>query len=52
MKMPELAVREIDTRVKVYNGETIVLGGILEDSSAQLDDKFPFLGDVSLQPAS
>lgn len=48
MKMPELAVREIDTRVKVYNGETIVLGGILEDSSAQLDDKFPFLGDVPL----
>lgn len=48
MKMPELAVREIDTRVKVYNGETIVLGGILEDSSSQLDDKFPFLGDVPL----
>ena len=48
MKMPELAVREIDTKVKVYDGETIVLGGILEDSSSQLDDKYPFLGDFPL----
>lgn len=48
LKMPELAVREIDTKVKVYDGETIVLGGILEDSSSQLDDKYPFLGDFPL----
>ena len=48
VKMPELSIREIDTKVKVYDGETVVLGGILEDSSSQLDDKYPFLGDFPL----
>ena len=48
VKMPELSIREIDTKVKVYDGETVVLGGILEDSSSQLDDKYPFIGDFPL----
>lgn len=48
IKMPEISVREIDTKVKVYDGETVVLGGILDDKSSRLDDKYPFFGDVPL----
>ena len=46
--MPEISVREIDTKVKVYDGETVVLGGILDDKSSRVDDKYPFFGDVPL----
>lgn len=48
VKMPEISVREIDTKVKVYDGETVVLGGILDDKSSRMDDKYPFFGDVPL----
>ena len=48
IKMPEISVREIDTKVKVYDGETVVLGGILDDKTSRVDDKYPFFGDVPL----
>ena len=48
MKMPEFTRRVVDTQVKVYDGETVVIGGILEDQASKTEDKWPFLGDVPL----
>ena len=43
---PPLEKREIQTNVLVNNGETVVLGGILEDEKAQNQEKIPVLGDI------
>ena len=43
---PPLEKREIQTNVLVNNGETVVLGGILEDEKSQNQEKVPVLGDV------
>ena len=48
MKMPEFSRRVVDTTVKIYDGETVVIGGILEDYASKTEDKWPFLGDVPL----
>ncbi len=48
MKMPEFSRRVVDTSVKIYDGETVVIGGILEDMASKKDDKWPFLGDVPM----
>ncbi len=43
---PPLNKREVNTKVQVKNGETVVLGGIYELSSEKSIDKVPFLGDI------
>lgn len=48
LKMPEISRREIDTRVKVYDGETMVLGGMLIDKQSFVDNAWPLLGDIPL----
>ena len=48
MKMPEFSRRVVHTSVKIYDGETVVIGGILEDMATKKDDKWPFLGDVPM----
>ncbi|OGV49579.1 MAG: hypothetical protein A2X49_06350 [Lentisphaerae bacterium GWF2_52_8] len=46
--MPELTHRDLDTNVKVYDGETVVLGGMLRDNTEARNDKWPGLGDIPL----
>ena len=48
MKMPELSRREVQTKVKVYDGQTVVIGGMLVDRQARQDDKWPILGEIPL----
>ncbi len=43
---PAINNREVNTKVQVRNGETVVLGGIYEVSSAESVDKIPFFGDL------
>ena len=44
--VPPLDKREVNTKVQVNNGETVVLGGIYEISNINQLDKIPFLGDL------
>ena len=44
--VPPLDKREVNTKVQVNNGETVVLGGIYEISNINQIDKIPFLGDL------
>ncbi len=44
--VPPLDKREVNTKVQVKNGETVVLGGIYEISNINQINKIPFLGDL------
>ncbi|MDP3421614.1 MAG: type IV pilus secretin PilQ, partial [Thiobacillus sp.] len=44
--VPAIATRRIKTQVRVNNGETLVLGGIFDQTELNNVNKVPFLGDV------
>lgn len=46
--MPELGKRSIDAKVKVRNGETIVLGGIISSTIERKEEKMPLLGSIPI----
>jgi general secretion pathway protein D len=48
LKMPIFAVRDVTTNVKVYDGETLILGGMIRDTIEKLDDRLSGIGDVPL----
>lgn len=41
-----LNTKEVNTEVLVDNGETVILGGIYQESSAEGETKVPLLGDI------
>ncbi|MBV6500396.1 MAG: hypothetical protein CJBNEKGG_02874 [Prosthecobacter sp.] len=43
---PIFSTKKVTTAVKVYDGSTIVLGGVISDNTIMIDDKIPVLGDV------
>ncbi len=45
---PTTSKRSIESNVLVEDGSIIVLGGLLEDSYAQGEDKVPLMGDIPL----
>jgi type IV pilus assembly protein PilQ len=44
--IPSVDTKKVNTQVLVDNGDTIVLGGIFEQTTRTTVDKVPFLGDV------
>jgi type IV pilus assembly protein PilQ len=44
--VPPLNKREVQTRVLVDNGETVVLGGVFERDRKEAEEKVPFFGDL------
>ena len=48
LKMPEISNREVNTIIKVYDGQTVVIGGILRDSHGSLSDRWPLFADIPL----
>ena len=44
--VPSIDTREIATQVLVNDGQTVVLGGILETERRDAEQKVPFLGDL------
>lgn len=46
IQTPIIADRSINTNVTVSDGDTVVLGGIIEDSVSTTKDKVPVLGDI------
>jgi general secretion pathway protein D len=43
---PIFSTRKIATSVKVWDGATVVLGGLISDNNIVIQDKVPFLGDA------
>jgi len=44
--VPSIDTRQIQTQVLVNDGQTVVLGGILETTKSKSADKVPFLADI------
>ncbi|HAU06432.1 MAG TPA: type IV pilus secretin PilQ [Gammaproteobacteria bacterium] len=50
--VPSIDTRSIRTQVVVDNGETVVLGGIYEQSNVQTTSRVPFFGDLPVVGAA
>ncbi len=46
--IPPIKTQSVETNVLVDNGETIVLGGVYEQTTAKSVDRVPFFGDLPL----
>ncbi|MEI6211155.1 MAG: hypothetical protein WCR06_05970 [bacterium] len=46
MEQPLFKVRSISTSVSIYNGATVVMGGMITENRIFSDDKIPVLGDL------
>ena len=48
LPLPESRVRQITTTCVVWDGQTVVLGGLITGSTVKTKDKVPVLGDLPL----
>ena len=48
IKQPVFSVREVNTFVTVWDGQTVALGGLIREDVQKVQDKVPFLGDIPL----
>ncbi len=46
MEQPFFKERSIDTNISIYDGATIVMGGLITEERKSMEDKIPFLGDL------
>ncbi len=46
MEQPFFHVRSVQSKISVYPGATIVMGGLITEARKAMDDKIPFLGDL------
>jgi pilus assembly protein CpaC len=46
--IPTLLVRRVDTDVELKPGQTLAIGGLLDNSISEDVDKIPFLGDIPI----
>ncbi|MBE0539121.1 MAG: hypothetical protein IH620_05365 [Ignavibacterium sp.] len=45
-QIPAINTRSFVSTVRLRDGETIVLGGVVQESETNTEDKFPILGDI------
>ena len=45
---PMISTRSTNTTVRVNNGETLLIGGLIFDTAKELDAKVPLLGDIPI----
>ncbi len=48
VQIPELSDRTVQTKVMVENGKTLVIAGLISDTTNVAKNKVPFLGDIPL----
>lgn len=46
MVLPVFRVRQVVTLVHVWDGQTVVLGGLISENTQKIKDKVPVLGDL------
>jgi type II secretory pathway component GspD/PulD (secretin)/tetratricopeptide (TPR) repeat protein len=49
--LPRFAVRQVASSVNVWDGQTVVLGGLLSEAVTTIKDKVPMLGDLPIAGA-
>ena len=45
---PVFASRNVTTSIVLWDGQTVVMGGLIRDQATSVDDKIPLLGDLPL----
>jgi len=48
VKAPHFATRSANTQVRIKNGQTIAIGGLIKENTVDTKNKVPFLGDIPL----
>lgn len=48
LPLPHFRVREVVTTVNVWDGQTVVLGGMISETITKIKDEVPVLGDLPL----
>ena len=48
LPLPHFRIRQVTTSVNVWDGQTIVLGGLITENVSKLKDQVPILGDIPL----
>ncbi len=48
IKQPLFSTRDLITSVVIWDGQTVVLGGLITEQLQKIDDKVPFLGDLPM----
>lgn len=48
INQPIFSIREVDTNVTIYDGQTVVLGGLMREDVQKSEDKTPIIGDIPL----
>jgi general secretion pathway protein D len=48
IKEPLFSSENLTTSVVIWDGQTVVLGGLITEQLTKIDDKIPFLGDLPL----
>ncbi|MCL1921140.1 MAG: hypothetical protein FWG50_08715 [Kiritimatiellaeota bacterium] len=46
MEQPFFNVRSVETQLSIYNGATVVMGGLITEARTTIEDKIPLLGDI------
>lgn len=45
---PVFSSRQVTTTIQIWDGQTVVLGGLIREDVIKIDDKVPLLGDIPL----
>ena len=48
MPQPFFHVRTLNTQISIYDGATVVMGGLITEQLTKINDKVPLLGDIPL----
>ncbi|MEM4248642.1 MAG: hypothetical protein QXH80_05200, partial [Candidatus Nanoarchaeia archaeon] len=48
IKMPIIEARTIQTQISIYDGETVIMGGVTRDNDNSINDQIPVLGEIPL----
>ncbi len=48
INQPVFSVRQVTTMVTIYDGQTVVLGGLMREDVQKVEDKTPIIGDIPL----
>jgi general secretion pathway protein D len=48
INQPVFSTRKVSTSVSVYDGQTVVLGGLMREDVQKTEDKTPIIGDIPL----
>ena len=48
MPQPFFHSRSVQTMISIYNGATVVMGGMITENRTTIEDKIPFLGDIPI----